>query len=231
MGLKRRSVRCDQCAGVIEIEGSMGGVGADQERSWVLQARQGDQQAFARLVEAYQAPVHNLAYRMLGSQVDAEDAAQETFLRVYTRLDTYDPSRKFSSWILSIASHYCIDRLRRRRGNSVSMEETKSWRWLPDRRPKPEELAVKHDKRSAVRSMLEHLPPQYRLVIVLRYWYDLSYEEISQVTKATQSAVKSRLHRARRMMAAKIEENEQAAACISDDARWRESENALSSSF
>jgi len=70
---------------------------ADQERLWVLRARAGDDEAFTRLVEAYQNPVYNLAYRMLGSPTEAEDAAQETFVRVYARLSTYDPQRKFSS--------------------------------------------------------------------------------------------------------------------------------------
>ncbi len=174
---------------------------AEQELIWVLQARKGDQGAFAKLVEAYQSPVYNLAYRMLGTPNEAEDAAQETFLRAYTHLDTYDASRKFSSWILSIASHHCVDRLRRRRGNTVSMEEIMSWRWVPDDLPRPEEQTVQHEDRAVIRRLLDQLPAPYRLVIVLRYWHDLSYEEIAGVTHTTESAVKSRLHRAREMMA------------------------------
>jgi len=87
----------------------------DQEIIWLEKARRGDREAFGRLVEAYQGPVYNLAYRMLGNAAEAEDAAQETFVRMYTRLHTYRPEHKLSSWVLSIASHYCIDRLRRRR--------------------------------------------------------------------------------------------------------------------
>ena len=101
----------------VEASGSRGGMigvgGSDQERLWVLRAQQGDERAFSQIVEAYQRPVYNLAYRMLGSAGDAEDAAQEVFLRAYSHLESYDPARKFSSWILSIASHFCIDRLRR----------------------------------------------------------------------------------------------------------------------
>lgn len=176
-------------------------MGADQESLWVAQARRGNQDAFARLVEAYQMPVYNLAYRMLGSAAEAEDAAQETFLRVYTRFDTYDPSRKFSSWILSIASHHCVDRLRRRRENTVSMEEIMAWRWVPDEHPRPEERVVAWEHRRDMRRILDVLPSQYRLVIVLRYWHDMSYEEIADVTESTTSAVKSRLHRARQVIA------------------------------
>ena len=87
---------------------------SDDERLWIVRARRGDDEAFSRLVEAYQRPVFSVCYRMLGDAAEAEDAAQETFIRAYTCIDSYDPSRKFSSWLLAIASHYCIDLLRRR---------------------------------------------------------------------------------------------------------------------
>ena len=80
----------------------------EQEQTWVLQARRGDRSAFSRLVEAYQRPVFNLTYRMLGDVEEAEDAAQEAFLRAYSRLNQYDPEMKFSTWLFSIANHYCI---------------------------------------------------------------------------------------------------------------------------
>jgi len=195
-------------------------VSQDQDRSWALRTLKGEQEAFAELVAAYQSPVYNLAFRMLGTATEAEDAAQETFLRAFDRLDTYDPSRKFSSWILAIASHYCVDRLRRRRGNTVSMDEIKSWRWLPDKRPRPEELTLGNERDAKVRRLLLHLPPQYRLVITLRYWNELSYAEIAQVTKSTESAVKSRLHRARRMMSEKLMEGP-AEECLAGESTSR----------
>ena len=97
----------------------------------------------------------------------------------------------------------------------MSMEETQGGRWLADDCPRPEEQTLRQEKGLAVRRMLGQLPPQYRLVIVLRYWYDLSYDEIAQITQCTQSAIKSRLHRARRMMADKIEECHRAVECVS----------------
>jgi RNA polymerase sigma-70 factor (ECF subfamily) len=171
------------------------------EHTWVLQARQGDQQAFARLVEAYQGPVYNLAYRMLGNAGDAEDAAQETFLRAYSHLESYDPKRKFSSWLLAIASNYCIDQLRRRRIKWVSVEELPPWEPLRARTPDPEESALRQSDGQHIQQMLDTLPPDYRLAVVLRYWYDYSYQDIAVMTNSTVSAVKSRLHRARRMLA------------------------------
>jgi RNA polymerase sigma-70 factor (ECF subfamily) len=175
-------------------------VAAEREQAWILSALKGDQEAFTQLVIAYQNPIYNLCYRMLGTPTDAEDAAQETFLRAYTRLDTFDSSRKFSSWILSIASHYCVDRLRRRRGVGPSMEEIMSWRWIPDDNPRPEEHVLRGEERETVQRILDQLPEQYRLVIIMRYWYDLSYEEIAEMTDSTVSAIKSRLHRARQMI-------------------------------
>ena len=205
-------------------------VGAEQEHAWVLRAQKGDQEAFAELVQAYQKPVFNLAYRMLGIREEAEDAAQETFLRAYTRLDSYDPTRKFSSWILSVASHHCVDRLRKRKAQVLSMEELRSWRWLPDSKPRPEQKALQGEQTRSIREHLDRLPSQYRLAIILRYWYDLSYTEIAEVTESTESAVKSRLHRARRMMADQLAEDrsyEQAAG----PAGRRVSENAVSQCF
>lgn len=167
---------------------------------WVEQARRGDRLAFSRLVAAYQGPVFNLAYRMLGNSIDAEDAAQETFLRMYTKLHTYQPERKLSSWVLSIASHYCIDRLRRRRGESLSLDEEAVAMVLPSRNPGPDELVQRAELRDEVQRLLDRLPPAYRVPLVLRYWHDLSYAEIAEVMGLTVQAVKSRLHRARLQM-------------------------------
>ena len=174
----------------------------EQEKLWVAQALNGDQRAFARLVDAYQAPVYNLCYRMLGNAVRAEDAAQETFVRVYTHLRGYDPEQKLSSWILATASHYCIDRLRRRRINWLSLDQILQTRPVPGKSVPAEDRILEHEARAQVRGLLQSLPPDHRLVIVLRYWQDLSYAEIAQVIGDTETAVKSRLHRARRMLAA-----------------------------
>jgi RNA polymerase sigma-70 factor (ECF subfamily) len=179
-----------------------------EERSWAKAAQKGDQVAFMRLVEAYQRPVYNLCYRMLGNGLEAEDAAQETFLRVYTKLDSYNPSHKFSSWLLSIASHHCIDRLRKRRYQMISWDDMPPWRWLPDTDPQPEEVTLTHETHDTVRDLLDSLPPDYRAAIILRYWYEMSYDEIAQTMETTVSAIKSRLFRARQMMADAAEETQ-----------------------
>jgi RNA polymerase sigma-70 factor (ECF subfamily) len=172
----------------------------DQEIVWLEQARRGDQIAFARLVGAYQGPVYNLCYRMLGNAPEAEDACQETFVRIYTKLHTYQPDRKLSSWVLSIASHYCIDRLRRRRGQWLSLDEEPVAATLPSHQRGPEEVAMREELRGEVQHLVDALAPSYRVPLILRYWYDLSYAEIADVMGLTVQAVKSRLHRARLQM-------------------------------
>ncbi len=172
----------------------------EEEKAWIQRALAGDQEAFACLVGAYQTAVYNLAYRMLGNATEAEDAAQETFLRAYTRLNTYDSERKFSSWLLAIVSHHCVDRLRQRRWGWLSLDELPPWRWLSSS-SRPEEVVIRGEERDEVHQLLNQLPPHYRAAVILHYWYDLSYEEIAEAMETTESAVKSTLYRARHMLA------------------------------
>ncbi len=168
------------------------------ETDWVRRARAGDQAAFTALVEAYQTPIYNLCYRMLGEAGEAEDAAQETFLRAYSQLASYDPSRSFKTWLFSIANHHCIDRLRKRRLTWLSIEDDlPPHPALQEQAPGPEEASVYREQTEALQALLARLPPDDRSVVVMRYWHDLSYEEIAAATRTTVSAVKSRLHRAR----------------------------------
>ncbi len=172
-----------------------------EEHVLVQRALAGDQDAFAGLVRAYQAPVYNLAYRMLGTQAEAEDAAQETFVRIYRRLSTYDPQQKLSSWVLAIASHYCVDRLRRRRITALPMDEVQVPPAPEAAGEAPEARLLAGEREHEIQSLLAELPEAYRVVLVLRYWQDLSYEEMAAVLATSASAIKARLHRAREMMA------------------------------
>jgi RNA polymerase sigma-70 factor (ECF subfamily) len=170
-----------------------------EEIGWIEQTLGGDRAAFGQLMHRYAGAVYNLAYRMLGNAEDAEDASQEIFLRAYTRLASFDRERRFATWLLSIASNYCIDRLRRRRFAWVTLDDVAFS--LPSAERGPERSALEHEQQVAVQQALARLPDNYRLVTVLRYWHDLSYDEIAQVTGLTESAVKTRLHRARHMLA------------------------------
>lgn len=166
----------------------------------IKQAQKGDAEAFTQMVEAYQRPVFNLCYRMLGEPEEAEDAAQETFLRAYDNLKRYDDERSFSTWILSIAAHYCIDQLRKRRLTFLSMDSFPNLD-IPDANPGPEAAYHRHEEQQRVQILLKSLNAQDRGAVVLYYWYDFSYEEIAASLSLTVSAVKSRLHRARLALA------------------------------
>jgi RNA polymerase sigma-70 factor (ECF subfamily) len=171
------------------------------EREWIRLARAGDDQAFSELVGAFQVPVYNLCYRMLGESGEAEDAAQETFLRAYRNMNRYDPERKFVTWLLSIASNHCIDRIRKRRMTFLSLEKTPEIWEGSDPEPGPEGWIEDQELQAEVQKMLGSLTSPDRAAILLRYWYDYSYEEIAEMLKLSVSAVKSRLHRARRDLA------------------------------
>jgi len=175
----------------------------NEEQVWLDKARQGDKAAFGQLIEAYQGPVYNLAYRMLNNSGEAEEAAQEAFIRAYTRLESYNPAHKFSTWMLSITSNYCIDLIRKRRALLLSIDEP-----LPahpalqsEKSKGPESQMVTNEQQEMVQELLQELPEDYRQAVVLRYWYEMSYDEIAEVMNTTVSAIKSRLFRARRLLA------------------------------
>lgn len=194
----------------------MVGYGAGTEEAFLIErANEGDQAAFGILVERYQNAVYNLAYRMLGSPEEAEDAAQEIFVRIYRQLARYDPERKFSTWVLTIATNYCIDQLRRRRMQLVPLENIIPW--ARAREAGPEGEALSRESRDEVQRLLRELPEKYRAVLVLRYWQDLSCAEIADILKLPEGTVKTQLHRARKALGQLIEGQEQ-----------REEHNALS---
>ena len=166
-------------------------------------ALNGDQEAYAEIVYLYQDPVYNLCYRMLGGHEEAEDATQEAFLRAHRNLQRFDQARSFKTWIMSIASNHCVDRLRKRRLRFVSLDDepTAAALALRSADPIPEQATLLGERREFIQELLQQLEHDYRLPIVLRYWYDYSYAEIAQEMETTESAVKSRLFRARRRLA------------------------------
>ena len=183
----------------------------NDELTWVIQAQQGSDEAFTRLVEEHQTHVYNLCYRMLGEPEAAEDAAQESFLRAYQNLQRYDRNRPFATWLLSIAAHYCIDRLRRRKLSMFSLDEENddgvTFEIADPASPNPEAESVKREERDRLHILLKDLDATDRAAIILRYWNDYSEIEIAESLNLTVSAVKSRLHRARRALAGMWQED------------------------
>ena len=175
----------------------------NEETIWLEKARNGNKEAFGKIIEAYQTPVYNLAYRMLSNSGEAEEAAQEAFIRAYTRLDSYNPNHKFSTWLLSITSNYCIDQIRKRRALLLSIDEPIAPHpaLMSDKDKAPESQLVNSQQKDMVQSLLDGLEPDYRQAVVLRYWHELSYDEIAEIMDTSVSAIKSRLFRARKQLA------------------------------
>lgn len=186
---------------------------------WVEAALANDQDAFAELVYLFQDPVYNLCYRMLGDAGEAEDATQEAFLRAFLNLRRYDTQRSFKTWLMSIASNHCIDRWRKRRMQLVSLDDepTAAALALSSSDPLPEQAALSAEQSEMLQSLLMKLEESYRLPLILRYWYDYSYAEIAQLMDTTESAIKSRLFRARRTLADLLSDRDARANGAIDD--------------
>ncbi|GAC1692466.1 MAG: hypothetical protein NVS9B9_14840 [Ktedonobacteraceae bacterium] len=194
-----------QTADVASVRSSLSNTGvvvdAMSDAGLVELVLRGDQNVFAVLVERYKDAVQNLSYRMLGNTTEAEDVTQEAFVRAYTQLATYKPAHKFSTWLLSIASHLSIDQLRRRRFLALPLEDVPFLEWIVDAGISPEQSALRGEQHDEVQTYLQRLPGKYRAVIVLRYWHDFSYDEIANALNLTPALVKARLHRARELLA------------------------------
>jgi len=180
------------------------------EKRLTERAKRGDREAFAELIEIYKDKIFQLAYRMVGNRQDAEDIAQETFLRVYANLHQYDDSYKFSTWIYRIATNLCIDRGRKKRPHFSLDEEIEPGQgldWysrLSSRDNTPEEKLVTRELQERVQDALSHLAPKYRSIMILRYIEDLSLQEISEVLKLPVTTIKTRIHRGREALRSRL---------------------------
>jgi RNA polymerase sigma-70 factor (ECF subfamily) len=130
---------------------------------------------------------------------DAE--LEEAFVRAFTQLHTYKDTHRFSTWLLSIASHLAIDQIRRRRFIALPLDNVPFLEWIADVGAGPEQSAIQGEVADEMQKVLDALPAKYRAVLVLRYWYDFSYEEIANALSLTPALVKARLHRARELVA------------------------------
>lgn len=166
----------------------------DSDGLLVERCRNGDRRAFEALVGRYQKPVFNAALRMLRNPEDARDVAQTVFLKVYEHLGDFDPSHKFYSWIYRIALNESINVLdRRRRLEPISGEE------VDERLGAEDELASEQSAQRVQRALMT-IKPDYRAVVVLKHFLELSYEDIGLVLELPEKTVKSRLFTARQLL-------------------------------
>ncbi len=167
----------------------------------------GDGDAFRQLVERYQRPVYGLLLRMVRSPALAEDLAQESLIKAYRAIATFDRSRQFSSWLFKIAHNTAIDHLRRNRPPTVPLESDDGDRLDPlallaaPESQSPEARARGRDLAEALQGALDALRPDYREAVLLRVQQGLPYEEIAEILELPLGTVKTHLHRARKQMA------------------------------
>lgn len=182
----------------------------DNDRELAKQAAQGDGSAFGELIQRYQSTVFNVAFRMMANEPDAEDATQETFIRAYHAFSSYDPERPIGAWLKTIAVRVCLTILRNGSHVAFSLDDDGL---LPvqtavegpfQREKDPEELVQVGERDHSVRKAIIALPPQYRAVIELRHFEELSYEEIARTLECPVSVVRINLFRARRMLAERL---------------------------
>ncbi|MCF6278265.1 MAG: sigma-70 family RNA polymerase sigma factor [Anaerolineales bacterium] len=173
------------------------------DRDLIVLAAQGDQDAFSELIQRHQSAVFNVAHRMLGNRRDAEDIAQEAFIRAYRAFHTFDIERPLLPWLRRIATNLCLNRIKQTRP-LLSLEEG-----LPppkEPRPGPEAQTANRERDAQIRNAILALPPRYRAVIELRHFQALSYIEIAESLKRPLSDIKSDLFRARKILAKELKE-------------------------
>jgi len=165
----------------------------------VVAAQAGDGRAFAQIVEHYQRAVFAVAYRMTCDAAEAEDLAQEAFLRAWRKLDTFRPSEPLRPWLLRLATNVCINALKKRRPVAVPMMADEEGDALgpPSREPDAAEVASRGEIAARLERAIAELPDDYRLIITLRHVEELSYEEIADALALPLGTVKVRLFRAR----------------------------------
>ncbi|HEX8718811.1 MAG TPA: sigma-70 family RNA polymerase sigma factor [Gemmatimonadaceae bacterium] len=173
----------------------------------------GEERAFQELVERYQGRLLNFIYRTIGDRERGEDLVQEVFIRVYRHLHRFDRSRKFSTWVYTIASNLAKNELRNRARNPLVLFQTIKKNWQDEERPlqfedsasRPDDLYRRRHLRELVENSVAQLPEHHRQVFILRELEGKSYEEIAEITACNLGTVKSRLNRARNAFAAIIE--------------------------
>jgi len=184
---------------------------SDPDVILMLKFKQGDKLAFEQLLDKYQKRVINIIYRLIQNRTEADDLAQEVFLRVYSHAKTYEPKAKFSTWIYKITRNVCLNELRKRKRKFVSLDETISTQEGQLKREivstdisSPYEDTSTHELQKLVREAIESLPVNQRMAVILRRYEQLPYEDIAKSIGCSVSAVKSLLNRAKESLKEKL---------------------------
>ncbi|QCT28508.1 RNA polymerase sigma factor SigW [Bacillus velezensis] len=169
----------------------------------IKQVKKGDQNAFAEIVDLYKDKIYQLCYRMLGNVHEAEDIAQEAFIRAYVNIDSFDINRKFSTWLYRIATNLTIDRIRKKKpdyyldAEVAGAEGLTMYSQIAADGVLPEDAVLSLELSDTIQKKILKLPDKYRTVIVLKYIDELSLIEIGEILNIPVGTVKTRIHRGR----------------------------------
>ena len=180
---------------------------SDNEKALVERARSGDIEAFEKLIEGCQKKVFNIAFRMIGNYDDANELAQEVFLKAFRSIKKFKGDSLFSTWIYKVTANVCLDEIRRRKNKRVfSLDEEVEYgdgdlkRQIPDNAPTPDVEVEINEIKKVVNKSIQELPNDYKSIIILRDIQGLSYDEISKIFDCPEGTVKSRINRARQAL-------------------------------
>jgi len=180
---------------------------AQKDIDLVENAQKGDQRAYGELLAKYRDAIYFMLLKMVNDPVDAEDLTIEAFGKAFKNIDQYTPNFAFSTWLFKIASNNAIDHIRKRRGSTISLDQTVDEEdslspssLIQSDSPDPELNMINDQKIKMMRSVVTKLKPRYRKLIELRYFEEYSYEEISENLDIPLGTVKAQLFRARDLL-------------------------------
>lgn len=178
----------------------------EADATYIRRALDGDQNAFKQIMTKYHGPIFAMVYRMVHIREEAEDLVQETFIKAFNSLNSFNEAYAFSTWLYKIAVNNCIDYFRKKRlrtfplENPIQAKEGEIKRDFPDIETTPENRMISDEKTSKIENAINRLPEKYRIAIELRHKDDKSYEEIADILKIPLGTVKARIFRAREML-------------------------------
>lgn len=160
----------------------------------VVDCLEGYNDAFSELISRYKRLIYSVAYKFSRDSDEVNDLAQEAFIKIYKSLSKYDSQYKFSTWSVKVATNICLDHVRRKRLNSVSLDEIENFTGSNN---SPEEYYLRKEKSQALKTAIEELPEIYRVPIVMYHQKGMTYKEISESLGKPMSIIKNRIFRAR----------------------------------